>query len=94
MINDNLHVVHACAAGLDIHKMQITTTVRRCVSQTGQPRCQTGSFSALPGGLRELVAWRCQEQVEAATMEATGVYWQAPFDAIREAGIEVYLMHA
>ena len=24
MINDDLHVVHACAAGLDIHKMQIT----------------------------------------------------------------------
>ena len=94
MINDDLHVVHACAAGLDIHKMQITATVRRCATNTGLPRCQTGSFSALPGGLRELVAWLRQEQVEAAAMEATGVYWQAPFDAIREAGIEVYLMHA
>ena len=35
MINDDLHVVHACAAGLDIHKMQFTTTVRRCVAQGG-----------------------------------------------------------
>ena len=49
MINDNLHVVHACAAGLDIHKMQITTTVRRCVAQGRQPLRETRSFSALPG---------------------------------------------
>ena len=94
MINDDLHVVHACAAGLDIHKMQITATVRRCVAQGGQPLRETRSFSALPGGLTELVAWLQQQHVEAATMEATGVYWQAPFDAIKEAGIEVHLMHA
>ena len=27
MLNDELHVVHARAAGLDVHKMEITATV-------------------------------------------------------------------
>ena len=28
MINDDLHVAHARAAGLDVHKMAVTATVR------------------------------------------------------------------
>ena len=32
MINDKLRVVHPCAAGLDVHKMQITATVLVCVA--------------------------------------------------------------
>ena len=27
-MNDDLHVVHARAAGLDVHKLEITATVR------------------------------------------------------------------
>ena len=30
MMNDALHVVHPRAAGLDVHKMEITATVRLC----------------------------------------------------------------
>ena len=36
MLNDELHVVHARAAGLDVHKMEITATVRLCVN-AGEP---------------------------------------------------------
>ena len=34
MINDELRVVHARAAGLDVHKMQVTATVRLCQKKT------------------------------------------------------------
>ena len=32
MMTDTLHVVHARAAGLDVHKMQITVSVRLCLA--------------------------------------------------------------
>ena len=93
MRNDELHVVHARAAGLDVHKMEITATVRLCVD-AGEPVCETRRFDALAGGLAALSAWLCAHRVEAAAMEATGVYWETPWDALTEAGIEVQLLHA
>ena len=54
----------------------------------------TRIFSALPSGLRELVAWLLEHRVTAAVMEATGVYWEAPFEALEDAGIPALLMNA
>ncbi len=90
---DTLHVIHPRAAGLDIHKMQITATARLC-GPGAEARSETREFSALPYGLEELVDWLRARQVSAATMEATGVYWTAPFQALEEAGIEATLVHA
>ena len=54
--NDTLNVVHPRAAGLDVHKMQITASV--CLARPrGKPKIFTRTFSALPSGLSELVAW-------------------------------------
>ena len=44
MVNDALHVVHPRAAGLDVHKMEITATVRLC-DKPGEPFCETRSFN-------------------------------------------------
>ena len=93
MMNDALHVVHPRAAGLDVHKMEITATVRLC-DEPGEPVCETRSFSALPPGLDELAEWLVGHEVSAAAMEGTGVYWRAPWDRLSEAGIEVQLLHA
>lgn len=74
---DNLQIIHPRAAGFDIQKMQITATVR--LSQPGSDSLiETGTFSALPDGLAELVGWLGDFAVTAAVMEATGVYWRAP----------------
>ncbi len=94
MINDDLHIVHSHAAGLDVHKMQITASVRLCEHAGESPRCDTRSFSALPDGLGQMRGWLREHQVQAAAMEATGIYWQRPYDVLREAGIEVSLHHA
>ena len=93
MVNDELHVVHARAAGLDVHKMEVTATVRLCGAD-GSPVSETRRFEALPAGLRELAGWLAGHGVSAAAMEGTGVYWEAPHDALAEAGIEVQLLHA
>lgn len=94
MINDDLHVVHARAAGLDVHKMSITATVRICDEGQGSPTCETREFSALPTGLAKLSRWLLDHRVTAAGMEATGIFWEAPRDVLADAGIEVQLYNA
>ena len=94
MMNADLHVVHARAAGLDVHKLEITATVRLCAAPGGEPTCETRVFSALASGLEALVAWLTGHRVEAAAMEATGVYWQAPWRALAAAGIDTQLLNA
>ena len=94
IMSDVLHVVHPRAAGLDVHKMQITATVRLCPRDGGEPVMHTGVFSALGEGLERLVNWLGGYEVEAAVLEATGVYWLAPFEALEDAGITAQLVHA
>ena len=93
MKTEGLHVVRPRAAGLDVHKMEITGTVRLCEGE-GEPVVETRCFSTLPSGLEEMVAWLIGHGVEAAVMEGTGVYWQAPFEVLEAAGIEAILVHA
>ena len=91
--NDSLNVIHPRAAGLDIHKVQITATVR--VARAGKDAdVWTRQFSAFPTGIGELVEWLKGHRVSAALMEGTGIYWEAPFEALEEAGITPILVHA
>ncbi len=90
---DGRHVRGARAAGVDVHKMEITATVRLCEGE-GEPVVETRGFSTLPSGLDEMVAWLSDHGVEVAVMEGTGVYWQAPFEVLEEAGIKAILVHA
>ena len=57
MINDDLHIVHSYAAGLDLHKMQITASVRLCKGAEESPRCDTRSFATLSNGLEQMTSW-------------------------------------
>ena len=93
MKTEGLHVVRPRAAGLDVHKMEITATVRLCEGE-GEPVVETRCFSTRPSGLEEIVAWLTGHGVEATVMEGTGIYWQAPFAAVEAAGIEAILVHA
>ena len=90
---DSLHVAHRCAAGLDVHKMQITASVR-LAQPRGDPLTDTEEFSTLPKGLRGLTHWLLSHGVSAAAKEGTGIYWNAPFEALEDAGIEPIFYHA
>ena len=94
MMTDTLHVVHARAAGLDVHKMQITASVRLCTPGAGEPQIETCTFEALASGLDAMVAWLRERCVDAAVMEGTGIYWLAPFEALEAAGIPATLVNA
>ncbi len=94
LCTDDMHVVCARAAGLDVHKMHVTATVRLCEAGSGPARTATREFSALPDGLRAMTEWLCGHGVTAAAMEGTGVYWKAPFEALEDAGIQADLHHA
>lgn len=94
MMNDELCVVHPRAAGLDVHKENITATVRLAGSTAAKPKCETRIFNALASGLAALVAWLTEHRVGAAAMEATGVYWHTPWEALTNVGIEAQLLHA
>ena len=91
---DDMHVVCPRAAGLDVHKMCITAAVRLCDAGGGPARTAVREFSALPDGLRAMTDWLRGHDVTAATMEGTGVYWKAPFEALEEADIRADLLHA
>ncbi len=84
---DDMHVVWPRAAGLDVHKMCITAAMRRCEAGSGPARTAVRQFSALPDGQRTMTDWLRGHGVTAAALEGTGVYWQAPFEALEEAGI-------
>ena len=94
MMTDTLHVVHARAAGLDVHKMQITASVRLCTPGAGEPQIETRTFEALASGLDAMVAWLRERCVDAAVMEGTGIYWLAPLEALEAAGIPATLVNA
>ena len=94
MMTDTLHVVHARAAGLDVHKMQITASVRLCTPGAGEPQIETRTFEALASGLDAMVVWLRERCVDAAVMEGTGIYWLAPFEALEAAGIPATLVNA
>ena len=57
-------------------------------------RPEVGLSGSVTNSARAEVAELCAHRVEAAAMEATGVYWEAPWDALTDAGVEVQLLHA
>ena len=93
METNNFHVVYPRAAGVDVHKMQLTVSLSLC-GDKGSPQVKTQVFSALPDGVSEMALWLQQHDVEAAVMEGTGIYWITPFEAIEEAGIKPLLVNA
>ncbi|MDE0122283.1 MAG: transposase [bacterium] len=86
---DTMHVIHARAVGLDVHKMEITATVRRARPGT-DAEVLTERFS----GLEALVAWLRSQRVSAALMERTEVYWEVVYAALEQAGLDPLLVHA
>jgi len=91
---DDLHVYHPQAAGLDVHKMQVTATVRRPRADGQGFECETREFSALPSGLLQLVMWLVYCKVSGVAMEATGIFWEQVYDRVRAAGLQVLVPHA
>jgi transposase len=79
-------------AALDVHKERVTACVR--VPTTGGRREQhVAEFATTVRGLLGLRDWLAAHRVQQVVMEATGVYWKAPW-AILEDEFECLLVNA
>jgi transposase len=80
------------AAGLDVHKAQVTACVR--VPKRGGGRAQeVAEFQTTVRGLLALRDWLKAHRVSQVAMEATGVYWK-PVWAILEEEFDCLLVNA
>jgi transposase len=80
------------AAGLDVHKAQVTACVR--VPGRRRERVQeVGEFQTTVRGLLALRDWLHAQRVTQVAMEATGVYWK-PVWAILEDDFDCLLVNA
>jgi transposase len=80
------------AAGLDVHKAQVTACVR--VPDRGRERAQeVAEFQTTVRGLLALRDWLKAHGVTQVAMEATGVYWK-PVWAILEDEFDCLLVNA
>jgi transposase len=80
-------------AGLDVHR----DTIVACTRVVEGDRTITTAkrkFSTTRKGLGELIVFLADAEVTTVAMEATGVYWKAPFYALEGIFDEVWLCNA
>ena len=81
------------AGALDVHKAQVTATVRTPGEGGGRRRQETREFKTTVRGLLGLHDWLAANGVTVVAMEATGVYWR-PVWHVLEADFELMLCNA
>ena len=79
-------------AALDVHKAQVTACVRVPDDRGGREE-RVAEFATTVRGLLALRDWLAAHRVGQVVMEATGVYWKAPW-AILEDEFECLLVNA
>jgi transposase len=81
-------------AGLDVHRDSVVACCRIAERRGGPVQVTKQRFSATRRGLAELVEFLQQAAVTTVAMEATGVYWRAPYYALEGLFDEVWLCNA
>jgi transposase len=79
-------------AALDVHKAQVTACVR-VPNDRGEREERVAEFATTVRGLLALRDWLAAHGVQQVVMEASGVYWKAPW-AILEDEFECLLVNA
>ena len=80
-------------AGLDVHRDSVTACVRQ-LGPRGGIRRDKEQFSTTTAGLSVLARWLADRQVGLVAMEATGVYWKAPYYALEQEHFNIWLCNA
>jgi transposase len=87
-----MDVLHACCAGLDVHKKTVVACVRR-VGPDGAVSREVRTFGTTTAELLALSDWLKVHDVGHVAMESTGVYWK-PIYNLLEGDFEVMLVNA
>ncbi len=80
-------------AGLDVHRDTVVACCR-IVDREGSVELSKGQFGTTRRGLAELVAFLQAASVTTVALEATGVYWRAPYYALEGLFDELWLCNA
>lgn len=80
-------------AGLDVHRDTVVACCR-VVDPDGEVAVTKESFQTTRRGLGELAGFLTKEAVTTVAMEATGVYWKAPYYALEGLFPELWLCNA
>lgn len=84
-----LRRINPRAAGIDIGSASHWVAIDPSLSE--QP---VQEFAAYTRDLQALANWLVEHKIQTVAMEATGVYWIALFEVLRERGLEVCLVDA
>lgn len=87
-----MDVLHACCAGLDVHKKTVVACVRR-VDPVGKVSKRIKTFATMTADLLDLAEWLAAQGVKVVAMESTGSYWKPVFNLL-EVRFEVILVNA
>lgn len=87
-----MQTIVARPAALDVHKAQVTACARVPDVRGGRAQ-HVAEFASTVRGLLALRDWLAELGVTQVVMEATGVYWKAPW-AILEDGFDCMLVNA
>jgi transposase len=89
-----MEVIVERVAGLDVHKETVMAAVR-VPDERGRRSQVVKEFRTFHADLLRLRAWLVERGVTLVVMEATGVYWRAPWHILEEApGLELMLVNA
>lgn len=82
-----MEILYSHVAGIDVHKKQVTVTVRTPDPKDPRARWQTTrTFRTFYADLLAMAAWLGERGVTHAAMESTGPYWWPVYSALREVG--------
>jgi transposase len=87
-----MDMIHACCAGLDVHKRTVVACIRR-VGPDGAVSREVRTFGTMTAELLALSDWLATQDVSHVAMESTGVYWKPIFNLL-EGSFEVILVNA
>jgi transposase len=87
-----MDLIHACCAGLDVHKKTVVACVRRN-GPDGTITSEIRTFSTMTAELLALSDWLEAEGVGPVAMESTGVYWKPVYNML-ESRFDVILVNA
>jgi transposase len=85
--------IRARVAGLDVHRDTVVACCR-IAEPGGSVEVSKRRFSTTRRGLGELVVFLRDAAVTTVAMEATGVYWKAPYYALEGLFDELWLCNA
>jgi transposase len=78
-----MDILHACCAGLDVHKDTVVACIRR-IGPAGQAEDQVRTFGTMTADLLGLADWLAAHGVAHVAMESTGVFWKPVFHLLED----------